>query len=403
MPDGHVEEYVRENLRRGYTPDSIKEMLRVSGYDPAIVDQIMSGASPSQQSSPSGFQGTNSSGSGLPGSTSNNNTNNTPQGNANISGEFQKMGFIEKAKMIVFNPKGFFDIMPQSGGYGEPFKFAILNIFIAVILSAILATISKGIDNGIVSLIILSIAIFISLIYLTIVLFVVSGINHLFLKLMGAKKNYEATFRVVSYITPFQILSSISSLKIPGIELIGILIALYMLYALVIGYNKVHEITKLRALAAILMPGIILLSIAIIIALIIPQFSAIPLDGRCMDSAIGFPTENTLTPDGNEYAISADGSGGILVKNKMDRAITLQGFAADGAPMNGIGQTINPGAIYPISLVAGTSKGGKLGDCYDIPVTLTYDISNGPADMKSTGHLRGRFGTPITPSSSLAE
>ncbi len=196
---------------------------------------------------------------------------------SNTDSVFHKMSFIEKVKMVLINPKGFFDIMPQTGGYGEPFKFAILNIFIALILSAILTTISKGVGNGIMLLIIQSsIAIFISLIYFTIVLFVGSGIIHLILELLNAKKNYEATFRVSSYITPFQILFSICSVEIIRIgliliiiEWIGRLMVLYLLYALIIGYSKVHEITKLRALAAILMLGMILLAIGIFMGRII--------------------------------------------------------------------------------------------------------------------------------------
>lgn len=42
MDEMHVEEYVRERLRRGDSIESIREMVKVSGYDPAVVDKIIS-------------------------------------------------------------------------------------------------------------------------------------------------------------------------------------------------------------------------------------------------------------------------------------------------------------------------------------------------------------------------
>lgn len=42
MPSKELEEYVRENLDKGYYPEEIKESLRSAGYDPSIVDHVIS-------------------------------------------------------------------------------------------------------------------------------------------------------------------------------------------------------------------------------------------------------------------------------------------------------------------------------------------------------------------------
>lgn len=275
MPDGHVEEYVRENLRRGYTTDSIKEMLRVSGYDPGIVDKIMS-ERPS--SSLSGFQGTNSSTNTFQGSTyTNNSTNSAPQGNTNMGGAFQKMSFIEKTKMIIFNPKGFFDIMPQAGGYKDPLIFCTVITIISTILSSVLSQalgLAVGkMANGIVSAMMsLIIGIILCPIVWATALSIGALVDNSMLRLFGGKGTYEATFRVLAYSTAMML--------ILWIPLAGFLTGIYQIYINLVGFRKVHSMTTGKVLAAMLIPIVVILIIVIIFAIVFGLAFLSILNGR---------------------------------------------------------------------------------------------------------------------------
>ncbi len=53
MVDEQIKNYVRQNLRSGYSVESVKQALGAKGYDASIVDQVASemnrGARPMQQ------------------------------------------------------------------------------------------------------------------------------------------------------------------------------------------------------------------------------------------------------------------------------------------------------------------------------------------------------------------
>ncbi|MEA3343519.1 MAG: YIP1 family protein, partial [archaeon] len=115
-----------------------------------------------------------------------------------------------QAKAIVTQPKEFFRKMQTTGGFGDPFRFAILNMFLAFALSCGFriaipdmefqhALQYFGTDIWMFSLIMMPAALILG----SIGLFLFSGINHLFLKLVGAKNSYEATFRVFAYLSVF--------------------------------------------------------------------------------------------------------------------------------------------------------------------------------------------------------
>ena len=56
MVDEQIKNYVRQNLRAGYSKESVKQALASKGYDISIVDQVASetnrGARPMQQPLP---------------------------------------------------------------------------------------------------------------------------------------------------------------------------------------------------------------------------------------------------------------------------------------------------------------------------------------------------------------
>ena len=180
------------------------------------------------------------------------------------------------AKAVIFHPKEFFKKMPTTGGYKEPLVFALINIFIGSMLTVGFKIASPdaelqqalqilGIDMLKLSWIIVPLALVLGCIGL----FLFSGIAHLFLKLVGAKKNYEATFRVFAYLSIFNILASVSSINTFASNVIGFLIFLYVIYLTIIGFSEVHKITLLRAIISVALMLVSIFIVLIILAFII--------------------------------------------------------------------------------------------------------------------------------------
>ena len=155
---------------------------------------------------------------------------------------------------IIAYPKEFFKNMPTKGGYKEPLIFSIINTLLGSVLSffSILAMSgsAKTIDEilqilglDISGLLLIWIAL--SLIVGTIGLFLSSAIYHMILKLTGAKKNYEATFRIMAYLSAFYLIS--------WIPIINIFIAFYLIYVLIIASKQVHKMNIGQSLVAVLL------------------------------------------------------------------------------------------------------------------------------------------------------
>ncbi len=187
------------------------------------------------------------------------------------------MGFIDEwyrdAKAIMFHPKEFFKTMATTGGYWEPFKCAFFNIVVAAVLTtgiSIILTQYYGYSIRIPPLI----GMFLNLIFVSMGLFVSAAIIHVILKLAGAKKNYEATFRIVAYLSLFEILLAvplimlvIEPLLIIAVKYVVFVISFYIMYLMVTAFNKVHKITVLRSIIAV----VLILAVSYILILIVTR------------------------------------------------------------------------------------------------------------------------------------
>ncbi len=271
-----INEWIAENLDRGISPDDLKSRLGEQGYDPNLVDVFLvknavnsttvqntntyTSGQQAFESAPVSTQGQNpvSSEQQKEGQVS----SQAASGNAS---EFEKMGFLDNIKMIFFDPKKFFDIMPRSGGYGEPYGFFLVLTVISTILSYGVNYASwKGLLNTIPS------AYQAYFIYVLLGFFIIGllapFISALFLnllfKLFGGKGTYESTFRVLCYVAAVGIVA--------WIPIVGGLVGLYGAYIAVAGYSKVHQISGGRVLLAILLPIIVLF---IIISTLVAYFS----------------------------------------------------------------------------------------------------------------------------------
>jgi len=283
-----IEKWIRDELNRGYDSETIKLQLKQNGYKPNLIDGLVDKvAKEKDANNQAGFQDTapnppdNTQANPQPQNGTQNNpetpNSNSPQTNPNENpptqnpansppanspaqaAQFQNMGFIEKAKMVLFNPKGFFDIMPVTGGYKGPLIFfTIILVLVTVFTSLINIMDSDTLLSGLMAL---AISPVIVLIVVIPVMFILASIYHILLKIVGGDGTYESTFRVMAY-------SSVPAL-FSWIPFVGWILWFYQWYIALVGYSKVHNISTLRALVVLLIPIITLLIIVIILAMVV--------------------------------------------------------------------------------------------------------------------------------------
>jgi hypothetical protein len=173
----------------------------------------------------------------------------------------------EVVRRVVVRPDAAFAGRPRRGTYLAPLVFALICIEISTIFGGLLrlalgteaaggvrfSGITYGFGDFIADVIL-------SPIGAAIGLFIFAAIAHLLVMLFvgNANSGYEATFRVVCYI-------SVTSL-VNWIPLIGGLLALYGLYLAVMGIREMHATTTGRAALVVLLPiGVILLLVLILV------------------------------------------------------------------------------------------------------------------------------------------
>jgi hypothetical protein len=176
--------------------------------------------------------------------------------------------FIDVVGRVVARPAEFFSGIPRRGNYWPPLIFALICAEVSTILGGILRLAwhpqnmggvrFQGVAYGFGS--------FVADVLLTpigaaIGLFVFAAIAHLLVMLFvgNANSGYEATFRVVCYV-------SVTSL-VNWIPLIGGLLALYGLYLAVVGIREMHATTTGRAALVVLLPiAVIFLLVLLVVA-----------------------------------------------------------------------------------------------------------------------------------------
>jgi hypothetical protein len=174
--------------------------------------------------------------------------------------------FTDVVRRVVARPAEFFSGIPRRGNYLPPLIFALICIEVSTILGGLLRlawqpqTLSGVRFSGIAY----GFGDFIADVILAPIggargLFIFAAIAHLLVMLFvgGGNSGYEATFRVVSYV-------SVTSL-VNWIPVIGGLLALYGLYLAVVGIREVHATTTGRAALVVLLPiGVIVLLVLIV-------------------------------------------------------------------------------------------------------------------------------------------
>jgi hypothetical protein len=172
---------------------------------------------------------------------------------------------IETLKLVLFDPVRFYRAMPTSGGLPGPLAFGLLVAYFGLAVSATYQFVFQSIGGrmiadlgsrgefgrlshvigsgvGLVGTLILG------PVLLLIALFLGSGITHLCLMLLGgAKRDYEATFRVACFA---QAPSIFAVVPFCG----GPIHVVYQIVLSIIGISEAHQVSRMTAAAAVLLP-----------------------------------------------------------------------------------------------------------------------------------------------------
>lgn len=186
--------------------------------------------------------------------------------------------YFRTIKGVLLDPSATFQAMDPDGSWWKPLLFAYIGSFAGVILSifyqllfsfAKLQNMQEGMDFNQMRLPAIGIGVFfiavIVVIFLPLAFILGAGIEHLMLMLLGgAKRSFSATFRTFCYST-----SSVWPLYI--IPCCGSVIGnIWGMVSRIIGYSEVHQISRVRATIAILLPLVFCcVCVAVLAAMII--------------------------------------------------------------------------------------------------------------------------------------
>jgi hypothetical protein len=181
-----------------------------------------------------------------------------------------KMKLFETWKKIMFEPIQFYEKLPTKIGYKEPTKFFLkistitlgivyILLFIVGLFIMTLVGFAGGSSAGDTSLplqiaslgigliTVLAIIAFPLILLLQLgILYVGTGIVHLFIILMGGKNEYKETFKITAYANAPNVFGFI--------PIINYLAMAYAIILQVIGINKKHKLSIGRSVAAVILP-----------------------------------------------------------------------------------------------------------------------------------------------------
>ncbi len=193
-------------------------------------------------------------------------------------------GLFRTVKETLFNPSDFFRKMTVSGGLADPLIYAMIIgmsglmffYFWDILLHAPMQNLMTpelraASERGLFNFLGASFAGILTPFLLILWLFVVSGMLHVFLIMVGgATAGFEATFRVVSYgVSPF-ILFIIPVCGMP-------IVCLWTMTIAIIGLREAHGTTGGKAAVAVLFPlifccGLVILAIAVFMSAVAASF-----------------------------------------------------------------------------------------------------------------------------------
>lgn len=187
-----------------------------------------------------------------------------------------KQGFFRTWKEIIFNPTNFFEKLPKKIKYKEPSLFyvklqlliSLLALFFVVLFVGLIASVGIIFNNPSLSFglgglsiwavfLIALFAIPFTLLFSWLILFLATGLVHLFVLLFGGRQGYVETFKTLAY----------SSAPMIGVfvPFLGWFAYIYCIVLQGIGIHKRHKLSLTRSLGVILLPVFIIFLLLILL------------------------------------------------------------------------------------------------------------------------------------------
>ena len=184
-------------------------------------------------------------------------------------------GLYETFKGVLFSPGNLFSTMTHKGGIGEPLAFGLLLGSLGIMFGVFWQFLMMG-DRLVSSWpnvmgqfgpgLIFFILMVLTPLYVLISLFVISGILHLCLLIVGAGRNgFEATFRIIAFSQSVNLLG-----LVPFVG--GVIGWCWQIIVQVIGLREMHETTYLRTIFAMLLPVVLFVILFIVTMILVFSF-----------------------------------------------------------------------------------------------------------------------------------
>src|SRR5205814_7927911 len=188
--------------------------------------------------------------------------------------------FIETLQMVLTRPAEAFTVMKREGGFGEPLIYAVVGGSVGAIVSFLFSLLfhslgmftdqrnplgaMAGMGIGSIGFIILA------PLAIVIVLFIVAGIVHLCLMIVGgANQSFETTFRVLAFTQGST--GVLQLIPVCG----GVIAAVWGIVVNCIGLARAHETDTGRAVLAIFLPLIVCCGLAFVISFMVGGLAAL--------------------------------------------------------------------------------------------------------------------------------
>ncbi len=193
------------------------------------------------------------------------------------------MAMIDKIKDILIRPMLFFDRIKEENGVKKAFiYFMILSFFstlLAYLVSLVMPAYSIGVIEKLFSITVPTEAVQVPTVLTTILYyllslglsFAVAGLLHLWILIFGGKADYTKSYQLYIYAyTPMYVFS--------WIPFLGFFAGIYSLILLILGTEKMHSISRKRAILMYVIPVGIFLIIGIVgFIFMLTLFKALPL------------------------------------------------------------------------------------------------------------------------------
>ena len=162
---------------------------------------------------------------------------------------------LETARQVVFDPRGFYRTMPQTGGFATPVIFVLVMAVVSGIIIALLSLVGGGLNAGVA----IGMGAVVLLPIMAIVgSFIGAAIMFVIWKLMGSPKDFETAYRCVAYAAAIMPLTTLLAF-IPYIGSIAkVLWSFYLMYMASV---EVHAVSVRVAAIVFGVLGVVILLI----------------------------------------------------------------------------------------------------------------------------------------------